>query len=137
MPLERTGAGDPARTLELLWRRTADLPRHGPRPTLSIDAVVEAATSLADAGGLDAVTMRRVAAALRVSPMTLYTYVPSKAELLDLMLDAAYAAMTRAGTSGEPWRGRLRAIADENMALFAAHPWAADISTVRPPLGPG
>ena len=137
MPVERSGAGDPARTLALLWRRTADIPRHGPQPTLSIDAVVAAATGLADAVSLDAVTMRRVAAALDVSPMTLYTYVPSKAELLDLMLDAAYASMARVDTAGQPWRRRLRAIADENMALFAAHPWAADISTVRPPLGPG
>jgi AcrR family transcriptional regulator len=104
---------------------------------LSVDAVVAAATELADAQGLDAVTMRRVAAALSVSPMTLYTYVPSKAELLDLMLDAAYARMARADTAGQPWRRRLRAVADENMALFAEHPWAADISTVRPPLGPG
>jgi AcrR family transcriptional regulator len=104
---------------------------------LSIDAVVAAATGLADAEGLDAATMRGVAAALKVSPMTLYTYIPSKAELLDLMLDAVYAGMTRADTSGQPWRRRLGAIADENMALFAAHPWAADISTVRPPLGPG
>ena len=137
MPAERSGAGDPVRTLALLWRRTADIPRHGPRPMLSIDAVVVAATGLADAVGLDAVTMRRVAAALNVSPMTLYTYVPSKAELLDLMLDAAYARMAREDTAGQPWRRRLRAIADENMALFATHPWAADISTVRPPLGPG
>lgn len=137
MPAERSGAGDPARTLLLLWRRTADIPRHGPRPTLSVDGVVASATALADAEGLDAVTMRRVAAALDVSPMTLYTYVPSKAELLDLMLDAAYARMARADTAGQPWRQRLRAVADENLALFAAHPWAADISTVRPPLGPG
>jgi AcrR family transcriptional regulator len=137
MSAERSGAGDPARTLALLWRHAAAIPRHGPRPALSIDAVVAAATGLANAEGLERVTMRRVAAALGVAPMTLYTYVPSKAELLDLMLDAAYARMPRADTSGQPWRRRLTAIADENMALFAAHPWAADISTVRPPLGPG
>ena len=69
--------------------------------------------------------------------MTLYTYVPGKAELLDLMLDSAYARMTRAHTAGQPWRQRLTAIAAENRALFEAHPWAAAISTVRPPLGPG
>src|SRR5215831_7097963 len=123
MTTERSGAGDPVRTLALLWRRTEAVPRRGPRPTLSIDAVVEAATGLADAAGLDAVTMRRVAAALNASPMTLYTYIPSKAERLDRMLDAAYARMPRADTAGQPWRRRLRAIADENMALFATHPW--------------
>jgi AcrR family transcriptional regulator len=69
--------------------------------------------------------------------MTLYTYVPGKAELLDLMLDAAYAEMPRTDTTGAPWRDRLLAVAEENRILFDAHPWAATVSTLRPPLGPG
>jgi AcrR family transcriptional regulator len=137
MPNERTGAGDPTRTLALLWRDRAVVPRHGPRQGLSIDAVVAAATQVADAEGLEAVTMRRVAKALGVVPMTLYTYVPGKAELLDLMLDAAYTDMPRHDTSGQPRRQRLAAIAEENKTLFENHPWAATISTIRPPLGPG
>jgi AcrR family transcriptional regulator len=137
VPVQRSGAGDPARTLQLLWRDPAAVPRHGPRQGLSIDAVVDTATELADAEGLDAVTMRRVAQELSVVPMTLYTYVPGKAELLDLMLDAAYARMTRADSSGRPWRQRLAAVAAENWDLFEAHPWAAAVSTIRPPLGPG
>jgi len=137
MAFERSGAGDPVRTLELLWRLPGEGPRRGPRPALSIDAVVVSATQLADAEGLDAVTMRRVAGALGVAPMTLYTYVPGKAELLDLMLDAAYAQLPLADTAGQPWRRRLTAVAAENRAMFEAHPWAAEISTVRPPLGPG
>ncbi|MEU3552703.1 TetR/AcrR family transcriptional regulator [Streptomyces fragilis] len=145
MPTERTSAGDPASTLRLLWRDAlgelrADEPagtRRGPRRALSVDAVVDTATRLADAEGLDALTMRRVAGDLGVVPMTLYTYVPGKAELLDLMLDAAYARMPRADTAGRPWRERVTAVADENRALFTRHPWAAAVSTVRPPLGPG
>src|ERR1700686_2136091 len=137
MPSDRTSAGDPARTLALLWRDRAVVPRHGPRQGLSIDAVVAAATHVADSEGLEAVTMRRVANALGVAPMTLYTYVPGKAELLDLMLDAAYTSMPRLDTSGQPWRQRLAAIAEENKVLFENHPWAATISTIRPPLGPG
>jgi AcrR family transcriptional regulator len=137
MPSERSSAGDPARTLALLWRDPAAVPRHGPRQGLSIDAVVAAAIQVADTEGLEAVTMRRVAKALGVAPMTLYTYVPGKAELLDLMLDAAYTSMPRLNTSGQPWRRRLAAIAEENKALFENHPWAATISTIRPPLGPG
>jgi AcrR family transcriptional regulator len=137
VPPPRSGAGDPARTLQLLWRDPAVVPRHGPRQGLSVDAVVDAATELADGDGLDAVTMRRVAQVLGVVPMTLYTYVPGKAELLDLMLDAAYARMPRDGTAGQPWRQRLTAVAAENMALFESHPWAATVSTIRPPLGPG
>jgi AcrR family transcriptional regulator len=137
VPVHRSGAGDPARTLQLLWRDPAAVPRHGPRQGLSVDAVVDTAIELADAEGLDAVTMRRVAQELGVVPMTLYTYVPGKAELLDLMLDAAYARMSRTDTSGRPWRPRLAAVAAENWDLFEAHPWAAAVSTIRPPLGPG
>src|SRR5580704_15786231 len=137
MPSERTSAGDPARTLALLWRYPAVVARHGPRRGLSIDAVVAVATQVADTEGLEAVTMRRVARALGVAPMTLYTYVPGKAELLDLMLDTAYANMPRLDTSGQPWRQRLAAIAEENKVLFENHPWAATTSTIRPPLGPG
>jgi AcrR family transcriptional regulator len=126
---------DLARTLTLLWREPA-APRPGPRPRHSVDDVVEAAIALADAGGLDAVTMRAVAERLDVSPMSLYTYVPGKAELLDLMLDAIYLAMPR-DRHRAAWRARLRAVADANRALYARHPWAARISPARPPLGPG
>jgi AcrR family transcriptional regulator len=98
---------------------------------------VAVATTLADAEGLDAVTMRRVAGRLGVVPMSLYTYVPGKAELLDLMLDAAYLRMPRTGTAGQPWRQRVAAVAADNRALFEAHPWAAAVGTARPPLGPG
>ncbi|OEU87174.1 TetR family transcriptional regulator [Streptomyces abyssalis] len=137
MPVDSSSAGDPARSLELLWRVPADAPRRGPQQRLSIDTVVAVAVGLADADGLDALTMRRVAQELGVAPMTLYTYVPGKAELLDLMLDAAYAQMTRADTTGQQWRARLTAVAEENRTLFETHPWAATVSTSRPPLGPG
>jgi AcrR family transcriptional regulator len=126
----RTGEGDPARTLALLWRRT-EPPRRGPRPKLSVDDVVEAAIALADEAGLEALTMRALADRLGVSAMTLYTYVPGKAELIDLMLDALWLAMPR---EPEP---TVRSVADANLALLAAHPWAARVTTSRPPLGPG
>lgn len=134
----RTSAGDPARTLELLWRQpTGSASGRGPRRRLSIDEIVEAATALADADGLDALTMRRVAQTLGAAPMTLYTYVPSKAELLDLMLDWIYGQMAHADRGDEWWRPRLEGIAHENRMLFKLHPWAATVSTVRPPPGPG
>lgn len=124
--------------LRLLWRAPDDGgPRHGPRPRLTVDAVVAAGTALADTAGLDAVTVRRVAEHLGVAPMTVYTYVPGKAELLELMLDAAYLAMPRTDTTGRPWPERATAVAAENKALYDAHPWAATVATVRPPLGPG
>lgn len=138
MPTERSSSGDPARTLELLWREPGPADsRRGPRPGLSAERVVEAAIALADTGGLGSVTMRAVAQALAVVPMSLYTYVPGKAELLDLMLDTVYRQMSRADRCGEPWRERLAAVARDNRELFDLHPWVAEISTSRPPLGPG
>jgi AcrR family transcriptional regulator len=138
----RTNTGDPARTIALLWRHAVAeraqgrSSARGPRQGLSVDAIVESAVALADAEGLDAVTMRKVAAAAGTAPMTLYTYVPGKAELLDLMLDHVYGQMTRA-TTERPWRDRVRAVALENRTLFERHPWAASVSTTRPALGPG
>ncbi|GGT67312.1 TetR/AcrR family transcriptional regulator [Streptomyces lateritius] len=141
MAKERSsGAGDPARTLELLWRDGATVPasRRGPRQGLTVDAVVEAAVGLADEGGLDALTMRAVAQRLGVTPMTLYTYVPGKAELLDLMLDAVFLKMPRTASGVDaPWRERVTAVADENRALYLRHPWLAELRVHRPPLGPG
>ncbi|GAA3515354.1 TetR/AcrR family transcriptional regulator [Actinocatenispora rupis] len=134
---ERSGAGDPAKTLRLLWREPGAAPRRGPRQTLSIDAVVDAGTAVADAEGLAAVSMRRLATDLGVSTMTMYTYVPGKAELVDAMLDAAYARMPRPDTTGRPWRERLTAVADANRALCRTHPWVAGVHTARPTLGPG
>jgi AcrR family transcriptional regulator len=138
MPTERTSGGDPARTLALLWRTADDVPRRGPRPRRSIEDVVDAAIAFADEAGLEALTVRALASRLQLSPMALYTYVPGKAELLDLMLDTLYLRMERPDWSPrDGWRERLRAVAGVNRALFAEHPWAAQVSTARPPLGPG
>jgi AcrR family transcriptional regulator len=124
--------------LDLMWfPQRAEPSRRGRRPGLTVDRVVEAATALADAEGLDAVSMRRVAQELGVVPMTLYTYVPDKAVLLDLMLDRLYLGMPRAEPVEAGWRERLAAVAEQNRALYAAHPWAAGLSASRPPLGPG
>ncbi len=138
MPTEHSSAGDPARTLRLLWREPGSPDsRRGPRPGLSPGQIAAAAITLADTGGLGSVTMRAVARDLGVVPMSLYTYVPGKAELLDLMLDTVYRQMPRADLSGLPWRERLAAVAEENRDLFIRHPWVAGVSTSRPPLGPG
>jgi AcrR family transcriptional regulator len=133
---ERSGAGDPARVLELLWGGERSGPRRGRRPALSSEKIVEPAFATADREGLEALTMRRLAEALAVAPMALYTYVPGKAELLDLMLDRVYAEMSRSRWPGD-WRGRLTAVARDNRALYEAHPWAAMVATGRPPRGPG
>ena len=136
VPSDRTSAGDPARTIALLWG-SAVAPRRGPERGLRVEVVVGAASALADKEGLAAVSMRQLAQHLGVSAMTLYTYVPGKTELVDLMLDAAYQRLPLMDTTGQPWRERVTAVADENRALYLRHPWASAVSTLRPPLGPG
>ncbi|GAA5048823.1 TetR/AcrR family transcriptional regulator C-terminal domain-containing protein [Nocardia callitridis] len=149
---DRSGAGDPLRTLELLWRPrasgtpggVADRPakgdgpkQRGPKQRSSVDAVVRAAIAIADAEGIGALTMRRVAGELGLTPMATYTYVPGKAELIDLMLDEVYAEMDRADLTGQPWQERVTRVAAENRTLLTEHPWVAYLPTTRPPLGPG
>ncbi|MEJ2868003.1 TetR/AcrR family transcriptional regulator [Actinomycetospora sp. OC33-EN08] len=121
--------------ISLLWR-TAPPPRRGPSRGLTIDVVVEAATRLADASGLEPLTMRALAGELGVAPMTLYTYVPGRAELLELLEDAAFLTMDRAGNSG-PWRDRVLAVMEDNRTLYRAHPWLTSFEPGRPALGPG
>lgn len=139
MPSHRSSSGDPARTLALLWREPGSgTSTRGPKQALSVDDVVAAAVTLADHRGLDSLSMRTVAEALHVAPMSVYTYVPGKAELLDLMLDTVYLAMPRTTfPAGLPWRDRVRSVAGANRGLFTEHPWAALVTTARPPLGPG
>lgn len=133
---EGTGP-DPARSLALLWR-TAEPPSRARRgPALSVDRIVDEAITLADAEGLDAMTLRRVAQRLQAAPMSLYTYVPGRAELLDLMLDRAYAAATTPAMTPGDWRANLEAVARANHALYLSHPWLLALASGRPVLGPG
>ncbi len=137
---DRTSSADPALSLRLLWRDALGddaPPKRGPRRGLTVDAVVTAAITLTDEEGLDALTMRRLAERLGVGPMSLYTYVPGRGELIDLMVDNVYGAMARHHGVDQPWLARVRGVADDNGALFDRHPWAAQVSTLRPPLGPG
>lgn len=135
---ERSSAGDPVRTLELLWRAPGEArSTRGPKQRTTVDAVAAAALEIADTEGLGALTIRAVAAKLGIAPMAIYTYVSGKAELLDVMLDTVYGRMPRADLSGVPWRKRVSTIAAENRDLLAEHPWVVQLATTRPPLGPG
>lgn len=141
MPSVRTGAGDPERTIELLWQGDAEPVEagHGPQRRLDVAAVTVAAVDLADSEGLAAVTMRALASSLGLaSAMALYTYVPAKAELVDLMVDRCFAGFALDVTEAPtPLAERIRAVADANHALYRRHPWLADVAIERPPLGPG
>ena len=132
-----TAFGDAARSLALLWRPPeTSAVRRGPRSSLDIGRIVTAAVRVADAEGLAAVSMRRVATELGVPPMTLYSHVPGKGELVDLMLDTALGELyadEQAPTAGN-WRARVEAVARENRQFLLRHPWALSIG--RPLPGP-
>jgi AcrR family transcriptional regulator len=133
MVTDFSGGGDPGRSMALLWG-VAGAGRRGPKPSRSVDEVVAAAVALADAEGLAALSVRRVAEALRLSPMSLYTYVPSKAELVDLMLDRVAGEIPPPDAPG--WRGRLEQLARGRWAMAQRHPWLMQVGMHRPPLGP-
>src|SRR6476469_4341576 len=93
---------DPERGLTLLWRGL-DPATRGPKAKLTLDQLAAAGVGVADSQGLDAVSIRRVAAELGVGPMSLYTYVPSKVELLELMIDRVFGEITLAADDLD-WR---------------------------------
>lgn len=135
MSRERDTAPNPIRSIELLWGAPAR-GRRGPKPKLSLDEVLGAAVALADRDGLAALSMRRVAETVGLSPMALYTYAPSKAELVDLMIDRVWAEVPEADDAPGDWRAKLEFVARQQWALGHRHPWMLETVTHRPPLGP-
>jgi len=139
------GQGDPARSMALLWRtpgfgsasrRPDARTGPGPKPGLSVDAIVAAAIAVADGDGLAGLSMRAVAERLGVTAMALYTYVPGKDELLDLMYDGAHAELPARYDLGEGWRAAVTSWATDLVACYVRHPWALQVSFARPVLGP-
>jgi AcrR family transcriptional regulator len=107
----------------------------GPKPKLTLDAIVRAGIEIADEEALESVSMNRIAKRLGASPMGLYRYVESKDELLALMLDAALGA-TPPAERGEGWRDGLERCARALARAMRAHPWTPYVPVSGPPLGP-
>ncbi|WP_018684293.1 TetR/AcrR family transcriptional regulator [Actinokineospora enzanensis] len=116
----------------LVWERPEPPDRPVPAP-LSRERIVQAAIRLADADGLDAVSLRKVAAELDVGPMRLYGYLATKEELLDLMVDAVHAEIR---PTGDGWREVLLSLAETTRRAAHRHEWLADLLGGRPQLGP-
>ncbi|PZG05771.1 TetR/AcrR family transcriptional regulator [Micromonospora craterilacus] len=135
MSTEYSGTGDPARSLALLWRTRERASRKG-RPDLTVDRIVRAAVDLADTEGLAALSMRRVAQTLGVGTMSLYTHVPGKGELLDVMVDTVHGELAPAEPPPGGWRARLEHVARTRWQLHLRHPWLLQVATTRPALGP-
>lgn len=135
MSTEHGGLKRPERRLELLWRGR-ERPSRGPKPRLTLERIVRAAVEIADADGLAALSMRRVAEKLGVGVMSLYRYVPGKDELIDVMFDTVIGESAQPeGVPGD-WRAQLEWRAREDWALYHRHPWILQVSVSRPPLGP-
>lgn len=127
------------RILPLLWRRSAPAPRPttGRRPRLNIDVVISTGIRIADAEGLEAASMARVATELSVGTMTLYGYVPSRPELIDLMVDEVLASRGLLPAGQGDWRSQILTYAGKTFTMYREHPWLAEVSGLRPPIGPG
>ena len=107
----------------------------GPQPAYSRDQIAAAAVKIADAEGLQAVSMRRIAGELGSGATSLYRYITKKDELLDLMSEAVLEVERLPKPSGN-WRADLRKIAYHMRAMSLRHPWTIGISTSRSALGP-
>lgn len=120
--------------IELLWNPPLP-PTRGPKQRLSVDRVVAAAMEVAGTLGIDELSMRKVAQHLGVGAMSLYTYVPGKDELFELMIDTAWGDR-RPADPGLPWRTQVEFHAHEAWRMYAAHPWLIRSNLWRMPLGP-
>ncbi|WP_229397684.1 TetR/AcrR family transcriptional regulator [Micromonospora okii] len=128
------GVADPARSLALLWGPRG--PDARSRSNLGVEKIVLAAVDMVDADGLAELSMRRLAQALGVGVMSLYTYVPGKAELIELMIDTVYGETVGPDPLPAGWRVALERVARTNWELYRRHPWVLRIPVGRPPLGP-
>jgi AcrR family transcriptional regulator len=132
--MEYAGRGDAARTMALLWEG-APAPRRGPRQRLDLPRIVGTAVAEADRAGPAALSMRGLAHALGIGPASLYTYVPGKAELLELMVDRVVGAQPLPA-AGAGWRAGLHDLATADLAAARAHPWLLQVASARTVFGP-
>ena len=124
----------PDRPGGVIWMR----PEHAAtgRPAKrSREQITAAAIAIADREGLDAVSMRRVAADLGTGAASLYRYVETREDLLDLMIDATGAEYAFAAPTGD-WLADLLAIGDQARTIMRRHPWLPSLLITRSVLGP-
>ena len=129
------GAGTAPGRRASIW----DLPEHGtrgPRPRHDRAAITAVAVRIADAEGLEAVTMRRVAAELGIAVMSLYNYVPAKDHLAQLMTDHLAAGYAYPGTPAPDPRAAIADLARQTRDTAQRHPWLAGLLHRPVPPGP-
>ncbi|WP_344792429.1 TetR/AcrR family transcriptional regulator C-terminal domain-containing protein [Gryllotalpicola daejeonensis] len=121
--------------IALAWGVAAN-PQRGPKRELSIERIVETAVGIADAEGLGAVSMARVAQELGYTTMSLYRYVTAKDDLLKLMQDSV-SGIELPAAGGEDWRAELRRWTLATMTQLAKHPWITELPITGIPMMPG
>ncbi|MEU3838831.1 TetR/AcrR family transcriptional regulator [Streptomyces sp. NPDC028635] len=130
MPAQKRHAqgedGDPVS----LWERL-DRPAPTPRTALTARRIAETAVGIADAEGLDAVTMRRLATELSAAPMAAYRYVSGKDELLELMVDFVYGELELPEEAMD-WREAMRTLALRIRAVLLKHAWVTRATWCAP-----
>ena len=121
--------------VQAAWGRKVRAGR-GPKPELTLERIVAAGVALADAEGLQAVSMSRVGAAVGTGAMSLYRYVSGKDELLTLMVDAAFGRPTPRPPESTGWRAGLTWWARTQLEAMSRHAWAVRVPLPGPPLTP-
>ena len=109
--------------------------RRTDRPTLSRERVLDGAVELTDEIGIEAFTIRRLAAALDVKPMTIYHYVPSKEQIIDGMVDIVFDQIGLPATDVD-WRTSIRARCVSARSVLQRHRWAPPLMESRRTPGP-
>jgi AcrR family transcriptional regulator len=111
--------------------------RPAARTPMAPDRIVAAAIRVADAEGLAALSMRRVAAEIGAAPMSLYRHVADKDDLVVQMMNTVFAQTRLPDPPPDGWRARLELAGHTLWAMFRAHPWLASaLSLTRPQVMP-
>ena len=129
------GSAQGRRIIRLLWDPPVNRPSRGPRPRIGLDDLITAGIAIADAEGLTHLSMRKVATRLGVGAMSLYTYVPGRDELLELLVNRVHGEL-RLPALDLPWRTSVEHQVAERWRMYERHPWLLDLNMARMPVGP-
>ncbi|WP_433327757.1 TetR/AcrR family transcriptional regulator [Spirillospora sp. CA-294931] len=127
--------GSEPTSAELLWGLD-ERPARAPRLVLTVHRIADAAIAVADADGMAAVSMQRVAASLDVTKMALYRHVANKAELTAVMIETAVGDAPDLTRIAGGWRPRIERWAEAMRETWRRHPWLPTATTGERALGP-
>ena len=106
------------------------MPKESVKQKLTRDRVLAAAVNLADEIGLESFTIRKLASALDVGPMTIYHHVPSKEAIIDGIVDIVFTEIASPPTDLD-WKAAIRVRCESAREVLARHPWAPPVMESR------